>query len=388
MDDAVKGLIGKVARGFYSIPYILVLDAVLVHSVLLEEDLVYLLNIKRKELRSLCNKLVEDRLLLQHVQKEENQQQRLATRTYYYIHATEAIDSVKWKVHAIVNRIQQEMTEYGNPQGYVCPRCGKKVSQLDAISMLSDDRSRFVCDTCGGELVVDDSSKQASLRQAKLERLMYQIEPIIYYLKMIDDSTIEDNSFESSLEKSIPAQTTTEGAYSLSNRVVTLSSNASQPSQNDTSKAHTATQVSITANDEMYEREQQAKEERRKKLQQNALPSWHFAASVGASNLGQTSGNGKSDTVSEQEIPDISVKSENEQSDDRKSPSLSLMDTTLEVSGAPQPEPLPVDEHELKDKEAQDALAAYYAQLGQKGSDNEENDEEDDDEELDLEDLI
>ncbi|KAF5213340.1 hypothetical protein E0198_000857 [Clavispora lusitaniae] len=52
-------LLRFVARGFYSRPYILILDAVLIHSVLSEDDLIYLLGINRKELRSLCNKLVD-----------------------------------------------------------------------------------------------------------------------------------------------------------------------------------------------------------------------------------------------------------------------------------------------------------------------------------------
>ena len=162
MDDTIRSLIRFVARGFYSKPYVLILDAVLLHSVLSEDDLIYLLSIHRKELRSLCNKLVEDRLLVNHIQKEENAQQRLITRTYFYIHTTEAIDSIKWKVHSIVNIIKEEMTHYGNPQGYVCPRCGKKVSQLDAISLLSDDKTNFECDNCGGGLIEDESSKQAS----------------------------------------------------------------------------------------------------------------------------------------------------------------------------------------------------------------------------------
>ena len=84
MDDTTRSLLRFVARGFYSRPYILILDAVLIHSVLSEDDLIYLLGINRKELRSLCNKLVDDRIIASHNQKEENPQQRLTNRTYYY----------------------------------------------------------------------------------------------------------------------------------------------------------------------------------------------------------------------------------------------------------------------------------------------------------------
>ena len=83
MDDSVRSLIRFVSRGFYTTPFVLILDAVLRHSVLSEDDLIHLLGIKRKELRSLCNKLVEDRLLTSHVQREDNGQQKYVTRTYF-----------------------------------------------------------------------------------------------------------------------------------------------------------------------------------------------------------------------------------------------------------------------------------------------------------------
>ena len=41
---------------------------------------------------------------------------RNMTRTYFFIHITEAIDSIKWKVHSIVNVLKQEMSSFGNPQ--------------------------------------------------------------------------------------------------------------------------------------------------------------------------------------------------------------------------------------------------------------------------------
>ncbi|CUM65235.1 uncharacterized protein PRCAT00002867001 [Priceomyces carsonii] len=382
MDDTVKSLIRFVARGFYSKPYILILDALLVHSVLSEDDLIYLLSIHRKELRSLCNKLVDDRLIVNHIQKEENSQQRLITRTYFYIHIVEAVDAIKWKVHSVVNIIKQEMTQFGNPQGYVCPRCGKKVSQLDAISLLSDDKANFICDNCGGVLIEDDSSQQASLRQEKLERLMIQVDPIISYLKKIDDAYIEDNSFESSLTKSIPAQSSSAASYAVSNNVSSRSrSNLSSSLQNAASKSQATLHVSITANDENYEKEQLEKERRRQKLEQNALPSWHSSSTVGESGLGKLDDE-KDLSLQGDEDMKVKVESENHNGDIN----MKLENTSMNVTPAPaeEEEPslaAPSTASELKDKEAQDALAAYYSQLAEREA--EDLDEEIDDEDFD-----
>lgn len=359
MDDTIKNLIRFVARGFYSTSYILILDAVMVHSVLSEDDLIHLLSIKRKELRSLCNKLVDDRLISAHIQKEETNQ-RLITRTYYYIHITEAIDAIKWKIHSIVNLLKTEMSTLSNPQGYICPRCGKKVNQLDAISLLSVDKTEFICDVCGDTLIEDDSSQQASIRQVKLEKLMHQVDPIITYLKKIDESHIQDNDFEGALIKSIPAQSEMSAQYSLSHRVPANGAQKSMmPSSQQSEKSQATLHVSITANDENYERELQEKEEKRLKLEQNALPSWHSGSTVGQSL-------GKLDEDVKMDIDGI---------------------TPIEEDVKPE---IVANPAETIEKEGQDALTAYYAELAEREAkeanaeeEEEDDDEEDDDDEFD-----
>ncbi|OBA22338.1 hypothetical protein METBIDRAFT_39880 [Metschnikowia bicuspidata var. bicuspidata NRRL YB-4993] len=380
MDDTTRSLIRFVARGFYARPYVLIIDAVLIHLVLSEDDLIYLLGIHRKELRSLCNKLVDDKLLANHIQKEENSQQRLTNRTYYYIHITEAIDSVKWRVHSIVSAIKDEMSLYGNPHGYVCSRCGRKVSQLDAISLLSDDKSSFICDTCGAVLMEDDSLQQASIKQENLERLMVQVDPIIGYLKKIDNAHIEDNTFETALTKAIPAQSSSTASYTLSTRVAGNSSlQMSQSLQNAASKANATLHVSITASDENYEKEQQEKEERRQKLEQNALPSWHSASTVG-----QSTGFG----VPDDETAAAAGPAPTESTDPAvKHEELGIKTESDAAPAVPVPSASPLTEAERKDKEAQDVLAAYYANLAEKEAQEDDDDEEDDDDFDDFEDI-
>ncbi|KAI5968781.1 hypothetical protein CANMA_002217 [Candida margitis] len=418
MDDSVRSLIRFVSRGFYSTPYVLILDAVLRHSVLSEDDLIYLIGIKRKELRSLCNRLVEDRLLVNHIQREDNGQQKYITRTYFYIHITEAIDSIKWKVHSIVNQLKQEMSSFGNPQGYVCPRCGKKVSQLDAISLLSEDKTEFICDVCQGVLIEDDSSQQAILKQEKLEDLMLQIDPIIKYLKIIDDSQqIQDNDFESSLLQAIPAQSATTAQYTLSNRVSSKSRSNAQAMQNAAARSQATLHVSITANDENYEREQLEKERRRQKLEQNALPSWHSNSTVGNSqNVDYVKDEVEDDNGGERGVKEedneeggsgeTKVKAEdghdngteaikqeasgegnsglNDGNDGTEASSV-LATPEPTSSTTPQQTAFSNNTHaDIKDQEAQNALAQYYAQLAeQEGDDDDDDDDEDDDDEDD-----
>ncbi|KAI4110408.1 MAG: hypothetical protein LQ339_001273, partial [Xanthoria mediterranea] len=61
--DSSKALIRSIARALYDTRHVLVIDALMMHSTLSNEDLAHLLNMQPKDLRKLCGRLREDRLL-------------------------------------------------------------------------------------------------------------------------------------------------------------------------------------------------------------------------------------------------------------------------------------------------------------------------------------
>lgn len=65
--DLAKTLIGCVTRAFHETKHILVIDALIVHSALRDDDLAHLLGMQTKELRKLCGYLEEVRLLAVYV---------------------------------------------------------------------------------------------------------------------------------------------------------------------------------------------------------------------------------------------------------------------------------------------------------------------------------
>lgn len=249
----------------------------------------------KKVFRSFCNKLIDDKLIVSHTQKEETVPYKFFTRTYYYIHNIEAIDSIKWKIHTIVKHVKEEIGNFSEPQGYICPNCHHKYSLLDAASLLTDDKLNFECSICGTYLIDDDISQEQKRGQEKLEKLMSLVEPIIQYLKIVDDLKIDDNNFDTTLIKYVPAFSDSLALYSISTRTTARrgkkgadSNNSTSTNLSDVNKNSQATiHVSITADDEDLKRERQKREERNKKLRQNALPSWHQESTVGKAALGR-----------------------------------------------------------------------------------------------------
>jgi transcription initiation factor TFIIE subunit alpha len=62
MDLAVT-LVKAVLRAFYPTREILVIDALILHEALRDDDLAYLMSINTKDLHKICGKLREDRFL-------------------------------------------------------------------------------------------------------------------------------------------------------------------------------------------------------------------------------------------------------------------------------------------------------------------------------------
>ncbi|QPG73736.1 hypothetical protein FOA43_001049 [Brettanomyces nanus] len=342
VEKEVYHLLRLVVRSFYPHQCVLIVEALIFHSVLYEDDLLKLTCMHKKVFRSFCNRLVEDRLIIAYTQKEEaanqtggyysqyynnrnselssnpngpngtsatNQQQnyRWMSRTYYYVHYLEAIDSIKWKIHCLVKQVKDDIGQFNDPQGYVCPTCHAKYSLLDVPSLLSEDRMCFECSVCGDTLIEDDSGLEAQKGQEKLERLMGQLEPIIESLKKIDSMKVEDNNFESSLIKAVPATSTSIALYTISNRINTRrKKGANDKDTEDAARRSQATvHVSITADDEELVRARRKREQRNVKLRQNAMPSWHRESAVGQGSLGvnrEESANSVEFTAAEQVV--------------------------------------------------------------------------------------
>ncbi|KAA8900664.1 hypothetical protein TRICI_006165 [Trichomonascus ciferrii] len=364
--ETVKKLIQYVTRGFCDLRSVLVIDALLVHSALTDDDLAQLLGIQRKDLRAVCAKLKEDHLLTDHVQKEEGPGQRPISKTYYYIHFTETIDAIKWKMHSIVNRLKEQMGNDAQPQGYVCDTCKTRYATLDAVTNFSPDMNGFLCDLCGNLLREDDNSAQSQANQERLGDLMTQIQPIIDALKQIDDVVVPENTFQSSLAHAIPPpQASQPGALPSAKNGMAPSTNnlptaKARPGENANGTGSSLT-VNITSDQEKAEMEQKQKEEKARLAEENALPTWHVESTVGKS---------------------LNDKTADEQRQVKKEQD--------EAKAQTQEQQQAVEDTSAEDKANEEALAAYYATLAKQEAEedeDEEDEEEEDDEEAEFEDV-
>ncbi|KAF5112039.1 hypothetical protein DV495_004382 [Geotrichum candidum] len=246
---------------------------------LTDDEMAQVLEMQKKDLRGLCAKLKIDHLLTDHIQKEDGFNRQ---KTFYYIHYTEAIDAIKWKMHGTVNKIKEDMVSDSHPQGYVCPMCGRRYTTLEVISTQSPDGMSFICDDCQNPLIEDDTSEESKANQERLRRLMDQLNPIISSLRRIDDTFIAENSFEEALAIAIPpaksAPTNYNQHFNTHSRIPTGRS-ALQSQQ----VGGVSLQVNITSGAETAKLERKQEEDKARLAEENALPAWHLESTVGKS---------------------------------------------------------------------------------------------------------
>ena len=404
IEETVKSLLKFVVRGFYGGSYVLVIDAILFHSVLAEEDLKQLLSINKTELGPLIARLRSDRLISIHKQREYPPNNKSVERIYFYIKYPHAIDGIKWKVHQLVQRFKDDLDKNSAPNGYMCPICETKYSQLEAVQLLNYDRTEFLCSLCDEPLIEDDSGKKNKEKQDKLNRLMDQIQPLIDYLKKIDDSRIEENTFELALARLIPPQNKSHAAYTynpkkgstmfrpgdapLANVMGTALGNDSSRRAGANSQATLHINIT-TANDEIAQRQLQERqaEEKRK---QNAVPEWHKQSTIGKSALGRLDAEDEFDPQTTQNAAmSMNENNNNTTTTDGGMSTANTSNNTGNNNGYNNYGRRGLTETEMEERENERTLNDYYSQLAKKQAqeDKKRKEEEEEEEEEEFEDV-
>ncbi|KAK9368712.1 TFIIE alpha subunit-domain-containing protein [Lipomyces kononenkoae] len=345
--EHVAVLVQFVARSFYETRHIIILDAILRHNVVSDDDLPQMVGIQKKELHKLCSKLRDDRLLKVHTRSEPKEgQQRPVQRTYYYIHYREAVDAIKWRIHKLGETFNDKMRNDVDRQGYVCPLCKRRYSAIDVLPLQAPDLSGFVCEDCGSILQDDDDSDELRISQERLARLMSQIRRIIDTLKKIDDTFISDNDFDTSLKIAVPVSIEVGDVpdkLSLASRGIN----------------NTALSIEVDlSGDRVNEIATQAKLE---KAQQNVLPVWYQKSTIGIEREGQDEG---IEANSHENEPIV-----NTEGMVKEEPVPTMVETQTADTA-------------LNEAAPEDVIAAYYKSL-QNGEDEDEDGDDDDEDEDD-----
>ncbi|KAL1991263.1 hypothetical protein VTN49DRAFT_5767 [Thermomyces lanuginosus] len=378
--DLANTLIRSVARAFYETRQVLVIDALFIHSVLHAEDLAHLLGMQQKDLRKLCAKLREDRLIAVHTRSElRDGATRPVNRDYYYIPLHPVIDAIKYRISKLTATIKQQYTPSEDRKEYICLRCGAEWTELDVLSLYNEEG--FECQQCGAILERTEDVKGTEgidrTGHEKNSKLMAQLDHFLKLLKQIDATEIPPNDFETAWDHKVdvvrnpethPTRPAVAAAQARPGQPVSSAAPGAgaagarpTPStvRGSTKTDANAIEVSLTSNEEKSAAEQAAESARKAaRERQNALPIWHTQSTVSTT----------AQPISSSNQPAVEPKVEEEE---ETKPVLEEDEDSKERAKA--------------DIDALDDIAAYYAEIARSKAEEVSEEEEDEDEDEDEE---
>ncbi|RAH70442.1 putative transcription factor TFIIE complex alpha subunit [Aspergillus aculeatinus CBS 121060] len=363
--DLANTLIRSVVRAFYETRHILVVDALFIHSVisLHAEDLAFLLGMQQKDLRKLCAKLREDRLISVSTRAEiRDGSTRPVNREYYYIPLHPVVDAIKYKVSKLTSTIKAQYTPSEERKEYVCLRCGAEWTELDVLSLYSEEG--FECQNCGAILERTEDVKGTEgidrTGHEKNSKLMNQLDPMLKLLKQIDSVEVPPNDFDTAWDHKVDVVRNQQTNPTRAS-VVVPSKNHPESVRGNTKTDATALEISLTSSEEKSAAEQAAEAARKAAVEkQNALPVWHTHSTV-------STAAGSNLPLVKTETDDADIKPIIKDEDEDRKPDVDGLD---------------------------DKVAAYYAEMEREkalqaqqdaSSDDDDDDEDDEDDEFDEE---
>ncbi|DAA78789.1 TPA_exp: Uncharacterized protein A8136_2574 [Trichophyton benhamiae CBS 112371] len=363
--DLAGTLIRMTARAFYETRHILVIDALFIHSVLNAEDLALLLGMQQKDVRKLCGRLREDRLIAVH-HRTEMREGQTRPREYYYIPLYPVIDAIKYRVSRLTSSIKAQYTPNQERKEFICQRCSAEWTQLEVLSNVGPEG--FECLRCNATLsTVDEVEGAAADRSGheKNSKLMAQLDSILKLLIQIDSTEIPPNDFDTAWEHKVDV---IRNQHTNPTKVaIAVNKKGSSTVKGVNKTDASALEVSLSSSAEKNAEEQAQKEARKAALEkQNALPVWHTHSTVSteASNL-----------------PTVKVEPNG------TAPTTATATATSDAAAEDSKVGIK-DEEEEEKKDMDDTIATYYAEMArEKELEAAESSDDDDEDEEEFEDV-
>ncbi|KAI9723373.1 MAG: hypothetical protein M1812_001257 [Candelaria pacifica] len=273
-------LIRKAARAFYEVEHVLVIDVLMVHSTLRDDDLAYALGMQTKVLHKLCGKLKEDRLLAVQTRPEIREgMQRPISRTWYFVDYHSTIDAIKYRLHRMYTDIDSQFQPNQEKKDYFCPRCKSRWTQMEVLDNVG--LHGFLCHKCEFLLEREDETEGDRGGNEKLSRFMGQMAGLLDLLPQIDQVIVPESTFEKAFANHIPVQRNQLTNPSRPTETVNLGQQAPSTVKGLAQNTSQQISVSLAGSTEKTAAEHAAEQQKRAAVaEQNKLPEWHTNSTV------------------------------------------------------------------------------------------------------------
>ena len=185
--QTLKRLVRYIVRGFYSIEHALVIDLLVHHPCIKEDDILELLMFERKMLRSLVNTLKTDKFLKARMKMETDTEGKITRHNYYFINYSTFVNVIKYKMDHMRRKIETEERDSTHRASFKCPQCNKCYTDLEVGHLMDFVTGQLHCEFCGAEVTEEESSEPRRDSRSLMETFNLQMSPIDNMLKELED---------------------------------------------------------------------------------------------------------------------------------------------------------------------------------------------------------
>ncbi|KUJ07086.1 uncharacterized protein LY89DRAFT_691894 [Mollisia scopiformis] len=275
--ELAQSLVRSCVRSFYETKHILVIDALILHSALRDDDMAYLMGMNTKELHKLCGRLKEDRFLAVHTRAEVKEgQQRPMNRTYYFIDYRATIDAIKWRVYLMNKKVQGNTVPEAERKEWFCSRCKSEWTQIEVLDKWLPE-SGFLCHKCGNVLIHDVENNRGGHEQSTKYHAQFRF--ITDMLPKLDEVIVPENNFDRAFASQLKV---IRDETNPANETAPVDAAAAKPTavRGMANVGPTSISVTLTASEGPTEADIAAEQARKEKIaSQNAMPV-HFSHST------------------------------------------------------------------------------------------------------------
>lgn len=208
---------------------------------------------------------------------------RPVNRDYYYIPLHPVIDAIKYKVSQLTSTIKVQYTPSEERKEYICLRCGAEWTELDVLSLVSEEG--FECQNCGAILERTEDVRGIDgierTGHEKNSKLMAQLDKMLKLLKQIDSVEIPPNDFDTAWDhkKEVPR----DPRVHPTRPAISIPAKAQDIVRSTAKTDAAALEISLTSSEEKSAAEQAEEAARKAAVEkQNILPVWHTQSTVNA----------------------------------------------------------------------------------------------------------
>lgn len=249
LDDIPKPLtklIRLIMRGFYNIEQKIVIDMLVRRRETKEDDLVEVLKLERKHLRSLIAQMKQDKFINQRPLMETDNEGKSTRTNYYSINYRRFVNVVKYKIDHMRRKLETEERDLTSRASFSCKSCGKKFTDLELGLLINANTNELNCSVCDGIVEEDPNERPAADTRLIMARFNEQMQPIYTLLQETEAikwsiNEVDRNNFTAKNQAN--SSNSSNGGVPGANTSTTTNGNLSGDQQNQDLNSGTNNQV-------------------------------------------------------------------------------------------------------------------------------------------------